>query len=310
MNGHYMARKLPPLNSLRAFEAAARHLSFTKAADELCVTQAAVSHQVKSLEEYLDKALFLRSPRNLQLSEYGQRLLPVLVESFDNMADVIKDLRMEESRGMIKIRMAPSFATKWLSPKLMDFWYQYPEVSLSMYHGNQAVDFAREDIDLAVTYGNGYWPGVESHPIMTLDYFPVASPAYLANRPAIEKYQDMAEYYLLHDADHDPWLAWYEQQGLADIKLKSGYIFDDTNVLIQAAIDGQGFALCSTAFVQDHLDSGALVKVFKESLQTDFAYYVCCPTSHLKRPGVREFRDWMIAQSDFANWEKEDAQVD
>ncbi|MDP6190252.1 MAG: transcriptional regulator GcvA [Gammaproteobacteria bacterium] len=295
-----MSRKLPPLNSLRAFEAAARHLSFTRAADELCVTQAAVSHQVKLLEDHLAKALFVRSPRNLQLTEYGLRLLPVLAESLDNMADVINDLRLEESRGMVKIRLAPSFSAKWLSPKLMDFWHQYPEVSLSMHHGKQEVDFAREDIDLAVTYGRGYWSGVESYPIMKLDYFPVASPEYLASRPPIQTYQQMAEYYLLHDVDHEAWLAWYRQLGFPDIALKSGYIFDDTNVLIQGAIDGQGFALCSSQFVNDHLQSGSLVKVFEQSLETDYAYYVCCPPSHLKRPGVREFRDWMVAQSEIA----------
>ncbi|MCP4791017.1 MAG: transcriptional regulator GcvA [Gammaproteobacteria bacterium] len=293
-----MARKLPPLNSLRAFEAAARHLSFSKAANELCVTQAAISHQVKSLEDYLSLALFIRAPRNLQLTEYGLRMLPVMVESLDNMADVIKDLRLEESRGMVKVRLAPSFSAKWLSPKLMDFWQQYPEVSLSMYHGNQAVDFAREDIDLAVTYGRGYWTGVQALPLMSLDYFPVASPEYLAKRPAIESYADMAKYYLLHDGDHDSWLAWYNQVGLPHIPLKSGYIFDDTNVVIQAALDGQGFALGSTQFIADHLQSGRLVKVFEESLETDYAYYVCCPPSHLKRPGVREFRDWIYAQSE------------
>jgi len=293
-----MARKLPPLNSLRAFEAAARHLSFTKAADELCVTQAAVSHQVKSLEDYLDKALFVRSPRNLQLTEYGLRLLPVLVKSFDNMSDVIKDLRLEESRGMVKVRLAPSFSAKWLSPKLMSFWQQYPEVSLSMYHGNNAVDFAREDIDIAITYGRGYWPGVDAFPIMRLDYFPVASPEFLAKQPPITSYEEMAQYYLLHDVDHDTWLAWYKHVGLPNIPLKSGYIFDDTNVVIQAAIDGQGFALCSSQFVADHFKSGRLVKVFEDSLETDYAYYVCCPPSHLRRPGVREFRDWMIAQSE------------
>jgi LysR family glycine cleavage system transcriptional activator len=296
-----MTRKLPPLNSLRAFEAAARHLSFTRAADELFVTQAAVSHQVKSLEDYLDRPLFVRSPRNLQLTEYGQRLLPVLEESLDNMAEVIKNLRLEESRGMVKIRLAPSFSAKWLSPKLMDFWQLYPEVSLSMYHGNQAVDFAREDIDLAVTYGRGYWPGVDSYPIMQLDYFPVASPAYLASRPPIKSPAQMAEYYLLHDIDHETWVAWYRQVGLPDITLKSGYIFDDTNVLIQGALDGQGFALCSSQFVSDHLQSGRLVKVFDDALETDYAYYVCCPPSHLTRPGVREFRDWMVAQSEITS---------
>ena len=291
-----MSRKLPPLNSLRAFESAARHLSFTKAANELCVTQAAISHQVKILEGYLKQNLFIRLTRELQLTDTGRKLLPVLTASLDSVALSIKEIKTQTSTAQINVRLPPSFASKWLSPRMMDFWRRYPEVSISLQHGTQPVDFANENIDIAITYGRGKWSGVQAFPVMTLDYFPVASPEFLQQSPKVAEPKDMANFYLLHDANYDVWPEWFAQAGEKNISLKSGYIFDDTNVLIQAALDGQGFALCSSAFVDDHIAAGRLVKVFEQSLETDYAYHICYPKNHLQRAGVSEFRNWLLEQ--------------
>jgi len=291
-----MARKLPSLNSLRAFEAAARHLSFTRAAQELFVTQAAVSHQVKGLEDYLGLSLFKRLPRKLVLTSQGVALMPVLGDALDAMAGAVASLKRKQTSTVLNVRLAASFTAKWLSPRLKDFWQLYPHIDLCMFQANAPVDFEREDIDLAVTYGRGDWPGVESSAIMTLDFFPVASPAWLANQGAMTDPAQLLNVTLLHDADSYCWNEWLRQAGVKDINNRRGTTIDDTNVLIQAAIDGQGVALGSTPFVADHLESGRLVKVFDQVLITDYSYYVVCPKKHLQRPDVRAFKEWLLAQ--------------
>jgi LysR family glycine cleavage system transcriptional activator len=291
-----MARKLPPLNSLRAFEAAARHLSFTRAADELFVTQAAISHQVKGLEEYLGHSLFKRLPRNLALTSQGEALMPVLADAFDDMANAVISLKQEKAGSVLNVRLAPSFAAKWLSPRLKEFWRLYPEIDLCLFHAHNAVDFEREDIDLAVTYGRGDWKGVESTPIIKLDFFPVASPTWVANNGPLIKPEQLLDVTLLHDAGPHAWNEWLRQAGVKGINNKRGTTIDDTNVLIQTAIDGQGVALGSTPFVEDHLASGRLVTVFDQVLITDYAYYVVCPKTNLQRPDVKAFKEWLLAQ--------------
>lgn len=159
------------------------------------------------------------------------------------------------------------------------------------------MDFEREEIDLAVTYGRGDWQGVESTPVMTLDFFPVASPAWLANHGALDKPEQLLKVTLLHDADPYCWNEWLREAGVKGINNKRGTTIDDTNVLIQAALDGQGVALGSTPFVEDHLASGRLVKVFDQVLITDYSYYVVCPTAHLKRPEVVAFKEWLLTQA-------------
>lgn len=291
-----MARKLPPLNSLRAFEAAARHLSFTRAAAELFVTQAAISHQVKGLEDYLGHSLFIRLPRNLMLTSQGEALMPVLADAFDDMANAIVSLKQEKVGALLNVRLASSFAAKWLSPRLEEFRGLHPEIDLCLFHAHKPVDFEREDIDLAVTYGLGDWKGLESTVLITLDFFPVASPSWLANNAPLVLPDQLLNVTLLHDASAYAWNEWLRQAGVKGINHKRGTTIDDTNVLIQAAIDGQGVALGSTPFVEDHLASGRLVRLFDQVLITDYAYYVVCPKANLQRAEVRAFKDWLLAQ--------------
>lgn len=293
-----MARKLPPLNSLKAFEAAGRLLSFTRAAEELSVTQAAVSHQVKLIEEYLGISLFDRYPRRLSLTAQGKALLPEVIEAFDRVSTAISTIKQDQGSNMLSVRLAPSFAARWLSPRLKYFWLQYPEIDLSLYHAHPAVDFSRENIDIAVTYGKGDWPDVVAEPLLSLDFFPVCTPAFMNNHKPLSNIENLRYYTLLHDADNECWADWVKLAGLEGITVDKGTMIDDTNVLIQAALDGQGVALGSSTFVQEYLDSGRLIKPFDITLRNDFAYYIVCPHEHLKRPAVKAFKNWLLELAD------------
>jgi LysR family glycine cleavage system transcriptional activator len=290
-----MGRRLPPLNSLKCFEAAGRLLSFTNAARELNVTQAAISHQIKVIEEFLGVALFDRLPRRLVLTEQGKSLLPEVIEAFDRVSLAIGALNLEQYSNMLSVRLGTSFAAKWLSPQLKYFWLQYPEIDLCLYHANAPVDFEREQIDIAVTYGKGDWEGVVADLLLSLDFFPVCSPAFMHNDKPLTDIDNLRYYTLLHDTIDECWHDWIELAQVEGIRADKGTIIDDTNVLIQAAIDGQGIALGSTAFLQDHLDSGRLVKPFDINLVNDFSYFVVCPEAHLQNPAVLAFKEWLLS---------------
>jgi LysR family glycine cleavage system transcriptional activator len=289
-----VGRRLPPLNSLKSFEAAGRLLSFTDAAKELNVTQAAVSHQIKVIEDFLGIALFDRYPRRLALTEQGKTLLPEVIEAFDRVSLAVAAISREQFSNVLSVRLAPSFAAKWLSPRLKYFWLQYPEIDLRLYHTHNAVDFEREEIDIAVTYGKGDWPGVVVEKLLSLDFFPVCSPSFMSNDKPLTDLGNLRYYALLHDADYECWGDWLRLVGIDDIDANRGTVIDDTNVLIQAAIDGQGIAIGSTTFVEDLLESGRLVKPFDVTLVNEFAYYVVYPEAHLKNPAVRAFKEWLL----------------
>ncbi len=290
-----MSRRIPPLNSLKCFEAAGRLLSFTSAAQELNVTQAAISHQIKVIEEFLGVDLFIRYPRRLALTEQGKALLPEVMEAFDKVSSAVRALQRTQSSQAISVRLAPSFAAKWLSPRLKYFWQQYPGIDLQLYHAHPPVDFNRENIDIAVTYGRGDWPGVLAEPLLSLDFFPVCTPAFLDNDKPLTDIRNLKYYTLLHDANYQIWSDWFKLAGLLDVETNRGTIIDDTNVLVQAAVDGQGVALGSTTFVDELLESGRLVKPFDITLKNDSAYHVVCPKSHLEKPAVKVFRDWLLS---------------
>jgi len=293
-----VGRRLPPLNSLKCFEAAGRLLSFTDAARELNVTQAAVSHQIKVIEDFLGVALFDRYPRRLTLTVQGKALLPEVIEAFDRVSFAVAAINREQFSNVLSVRLAPSFAAKWLSPRLKYFWLQYPEIDLRLYHAHPAVDFEREAIDIAVTYGKGDWPGVVSDKLLSLDFFPVCSPAFLNNDKPLTDIENLRYYALLHDANYECWRDWLKFAGIDDVDASHGTIIDDTNVLIQAAIDGQGIALGSTTFVADLLESKRLIKPFDISLVNESAYHVVYPAANLKNPAVRAFRDWLLSLPD------------
>ena len=295
-----MPRRLPPLNSLRSFEAAGRHLSFTRAAQELAVTQAAVSHQVKALEQQLGVHLFKRMPRQLILTMAGETLLPVVSESLDLISSTVTAIRENPGTEKLSVRLAPSFAAKWLSPRLGAFYSEQPNIDLVLNHSNEAVDFCHSDIDLAITYGTGNWPHVVAEPVLSIDFFPVCSPGYIRSDRPLTDMGNLRHYTLLHDATYENWTEWLKLAGLDDIEPRHGTILDDTNVLMQAAIDGQGIALGSTIFVADHLECKRLIRPFDLVLESEYAYCVVCPEAHLQRPAVKAFKEWILSERDRA----------
>jgi LysR family glycine cleavage system transcriptional activator len=291
-----MPRRLPPLNSLRSFEAAGRHLSFTKAAQELAVTQAAVSQQVKALEQQLGVNLFKRLPRQLILTMAGETLLPVVSKSLDQISSTVTAIRDNPGKEKLSVRLAPSFAAKWLSPRLRAFQDENPDIGLVLNHSNKAVDFRHSDIEIAITYGTGDWSDVVAERVLSIDFFPVCSPDYIRSDRPLDDAGELRHYTLLHDATYENWEKWLQLAGADDVDPRHGTILDDTNVLIQAAIDGQGIALGSTIFVADHMQSRRLVRPFDLALENEYAYYIVCPEVHLQRPAVKAFRDWVISE--------------
>ena len=291
-----MRSKLPSLNSLKVFEAVARHLSFTKAAAELYVTQAAASHQIKILEGQLGVALFVRHPRRIQLTNEGKILLPVMSRSLDAIASGVEKITSDTGLGMLRVRLGPSISAKWLSPKLNDFWRHNPDINLSLFHSNEEVDFSREDIDIAITYGDGNWPNVESSHLLSLDLFPVCSPALVNGFGEDFCEADLEHMPLLHDANYHSWSQWVKGAGIVGVNPNRGVIIDDTNVLVQAAIDGQGVAIGSSLVVNEHLRSGRLVRLFDHILRPDESYYIIYPKAHSQRQNVRLFKNWLLSQ--------------
>ncbi len=291
-----MARRLPPLNALRAFEAGARHLSFTKAAEELFVTQAAVSHQVKLLEQDLGVDLFRRMTRKLALTAEGWALLGPVGEALDTLAEAAVALRAGAGDGTLTLSLTPTFGAQWLAPRLGRFWSAHPEIELRLQHSIHLVDFARDEVDAAVRWGGGVWPGVEVVYLMRAGVVPVCSPALCAGPPALNVPDDLRHHTLLHGRDYVEWAQWLAVAGAREVEARRGPIIDDRSVLHQAVLNGQGVALAEENLVGSDLAAGRLVKPFDIDLDDDNAYYLVAPPKAFERPNVQAFRDFLLAE--------------
>ncbi|MBT3787940.1 MAG: transcriptional regulator GcvA [Alphaproteobacteria bacterium] len=289
-----MARRLPPLNALRAFEAAARHLSFTKAADELFVTQAAISHQVKALEAWLGQPLFLRKNRNLYLTEAGQSYAGPLGMAFDEIDTATARLNALDSSGTLTVSVLPSIAAKWLVPRMRGFREQYPDIDVRLSPSTHLTDFSREAVDVVLRYGRGDWFGMKSDLFLTEDIFPVCSPELLKGRYPLNEPADLRHHTLLHDDYFEDWTRWLLAAGVEGVESERGPVYEDSANILQAAIAGEGVALGRSALAADDLAAGRLVRVFNISLPREFAYYVVAPEASADRPKVAAFRHWVI----------------
>jgi LysR family transcriptional regulator, glycine cleavage system transcriptional activator len=296
-----MAVRLPPLNSLRAFEAAARHASFVKAAAELHVTPAAVSHQVKALEDHLGATLFKRLPRGLVLTEQGRACLPDLSKGFAHLVRAVQEAGAPGLRGPLPVSVMPSFAALWLVPRLQSFFDAYPDIELRVHADTRVVDFAREDVDLAVRHGRGDYPGLSCRFLLREEVFPVCAPSLL-NRPhPLRRLDDLRHHTLLHDINVGTerslsWRHWLGDAGVSGVDSERGPKFSDSIMLTEAAVRGQGVALGRTALVADHLASGRLVRPLPLSRVADYAYYVVMPDANTGLPRVRAFVQWLEEQ--------------
>ncbi len=284
------ARPHLPLNALRAFEAAARRLSFTGAATELFVTQAAVSHQVKHLEERLGVTLFRRLPRGLVLTDEGQALLPVLTDSFDRMGHVLERFRGGAVREVLSVGVVGTFAVRWLMPRLPAFHEAHPLVDLRLQTHNNKVDLAGEGLDLAIRFGDGAWHGVEAREILRAPLFPLCTPAIAAKLSGPE---DVASFTMLRSYRQDEWPAWFAAAGLPAPPL-SGTVFDSVTLMVQAALLGAGIAIAPAALFERELENGQLMQPFEIGVDTG-GYWLTWLKARQVSGAMKAFIDWIAA---------------
>lgn len=292
-----MPRRIPPLNALKSFEAAARHLSFTKAAEELFVTQAAVSHQIKTLEEFLGIPLFRRLNRSLLLTDEGQILFPAMSEALDLIMVTTDRLHRYQQTGLLNIATMDSLAANWLVPRLGRFRRANTDIDVRVSTSDQLVDYARDGIELGIRYGRGNWPGMHVTHMMTEELFPVCSPKLLEEGPPLKKPDDLKHYTLLHDDMREDWRMWLMAVGATEVDPTRGPGFKHSNFVYQAAVFGEGVALGRSVLVADEIEQGRLVKVLDFALPANYAYWIVSPQAMADNPKVILFRDWLLAEA-------------
>ncbi len=298
-------RRLPPLNGLRAFEAAARHLSFARAAEELGVTPAAISQQVRALEAHAGVRLFRRRTRSVLLTEAAQAALPAITAGLDRLAEGYTTLRKHEESGLITVSAAPSFASKWLMPRIGAFHAAHPEFELRIDATERVADLQREDVDLAIRYGGGEYEGLDSACLIEEAAFPVCAPALRDGTPPLRAPADLAHHTLLHvhwTMQHESlpnWRMWLRAAGLAHIDAERGPRFSIDSLALQTAIDGHGVALALAPLVEADLAAGRLVAPFgvPAAEARRFRYYMVWPASEGGRRKIAVFRDWVLAEA-------------
>lgn len=289
-----MNRWLPSLNALRAFEAAARHQSFTRAAEELGVSQGAISHHVKMLEAQLGLMLFRRERQGLTITSAGQNYLDLLTQLFDRLAEGTQRLLQREKTGTLTVSMSPNFVTKWLVHRLGRFVAENPTIDLRVNATMAHINFAQEDVDLAVRHGTGNWPDLHVTPLVAEDIFPICSPALLEGANPLSEVPDLRHHTILHDTSRRDWPMWLELAGYPELTPAHSLTFDQTSMVIDAAVAGQGVALARSALAAADLIAGRLVRPFAVRLPAPFAYYVVCPKATATRPKIAAFRDWLL----------------
>lgn len=292
-------KDLPPTATLRAFEVATRHATFTSASEELHVTQSAVSHQLKHLEEIWRLQLFQRG-KSLTLTPAGAALAPIVREFFLNLEATLADLREQKGRVRLKVSTTYSFALKWLLPRLPGLSRQHPEILVTLETTDKAINFSSTEPDVAIRFGNGNYPGLHSEFMFREQIFPVASPDLLARLGTPRKPAELLRYPLLTRAGADlvpKWALWFQQVGVNMSTLKESVRFADTNMTIEAALLGQGVALARSGHVEAEIADGSLVRLFKVPFPSPVAYYFVCPKGIESQPHVVSFRNWLLAES-------------
>jgi LysR family transcriptional regulator, glycine cleavage system transcriptional activator len=299
-----MDNHLPPLSALRAFEAAARHMSFSRAADELHVTPAAISHQVHALEEDLGVRLFHRMNRSIELTTSAQILLPGLSDAFAGIQSAVGRLRTHNDTGTLTVTASPSLAAKWLVLRLHRFQEQHPEVDVRISATDEVVDLTRGDFDIAIRYGCGKYPGLEVELLFTNEVFPACSPRLLTGGPPLRTPEDLSRHTLIHDqaVERDPfvptWAMWLKAAGVKDAPAAAGLTFNSMSLAHDAAIAGQGVVLAYSNIAAADLAAGRIVRLFSLALPDPFAYYIVTAPGTLERPKVQAFRNWLRQEAD------------
>ncbi|MDH3581343.1 MAG: transcriptional regulator GcvA [Hyphomicrobiales bacterium] len=290
----------PPFAALRALEAAARHLNFTRVAEELNVTQSAVSHQIRHLEELWGLKLFDRPPRGLVLTRAGQTLAPVVRQFLDDLEETLGTLQTERKRAPLRVDMLQSFSVKWLVPRLGGFHDEHPEIDVWISTHDELINFATHDADVAIRLGHGEYPGLHSTLLLREYVFPVCSPAFLEEQGPLNEPADLLNSALLlrlGDPAHPNWQDWFAKAGVERSTLIEGPRFPDSNMALQAAMDGQGVALARSAHVGDDLRAERLVRLFDVHYPSSVFYYLVCPVATAEKPHIQAFRKWLLAEA-------------
>lgn len=292
-----MVRQFLPLNGLRAFEASARHLSFTRAAIELCVTQAAVSQQVKVLEKRLGVSLFQRLPRGLKITAEGEALLPTVTSSFDQMATTLDRIEAGQVRELLFLGVVGTFAVGWLLPRLKDFQKQHPFIDIRVSTNNNRVDMAAEGLDFAIRFGQGSWHGTDAFRLFDAPLSPLCTPklAETLKTPA-----DLVEATLLRSYRSDEWSTWFAAAGVTPTaQVNAGIVFDTSLGMMEAALQGLGVALAPPSMFSRHLASGAIIQPFPVTISLG-SYWLTRLQSKPQTSAMQAFSDWMLTHADSA----------
>jgi LysR family glycine cleavage system transcriptional activator len=296
LNGRGRFAQLPPLAAIRVFEAAARHLSFTEAAAELGMTQAAVSYQIKVLEERAGTPLFLRQPRRVALTEAGQKLAPAVSRAFALIGEAYASVR-GGADGVLTVSTLLTFASNWLAQHLGLFQLAHPALAVRVDTSNRVVDFAREDIDVAIRSGGGNWPGMETHMLFRADFTPVLSPKLAASIGGVKEPADLLKLPILDPGDIW-WKQWFEAAGVDADELanRPGTSMGAQAYEANAAIAGQGVAIVTRALFKVELGDGRLIQPFDLVGDDGHAYWLVYPTGRRNVPKIRVFREWILAE--------------
>ena len=299
-------RSIAPLNALRAFEASARHQSFSLAAQELNVTPAAVGQLVRTLEDWLGSPLFVRSTSGrarLVTTEVAEQALPDIRAGLERLAVGLERLRSGSAGGVLTVTVSPAFAAKWLLPRIERFQAAWPETDLRLDTSLKPVDFVAQRIDVGVRYGRGQWPGLAAEKLMDEEVYPVCAPALLATA-TLQAPGDLRGQVLIHDQSVDTstgfasWQAWLRHAGVQGVPTDRGLRINNSAAVLQAAIDGQGVALARSVMAHDDLAAGRLVRLFPQvRLESALAYYVVYRPECIAQPKVAAFRDWLLREA-------------
>ncbi|MET3133517.1 LysR family glycine cleavage system transcriptional activator [Oxalobacteraceae bacterium GrIS 1.11] len=287
-------RRLPNLAALRALEAAVRHENFSRAAEEIHVTHGAVSHQVRALEEELGVQLFARKGKRISATPEGLSFAAIVRKALMEIAVAAEALKASAGQKRLTITAMPSFAARWLAPRLGNFIDLYPDVEVVLQSSGQLVDLERQAVDVGIRFGSGNYPGLTVEKLMDDYYYPAASPRLNGGRLPTSP-QELGQFHLLR-GDDEPWLPWLRAAGSDLAEPSGGIVFHDLAMLLRAAAHGDGIALARHVIVMQEIATGELVRLFDVAAKCPFSYFFVCPPQALLRPEVRAFRDWLFAQ--------------
>jgi LysR family transcriptional regulator, glycine cleavage system transcriptional activator len=289
-------RQLPALNALKAFEAAARHESFSRAADELFVTHGAVSHQIRALEAELGVALFARDGKRVRLTDCGRQYASDVRAGFAAIVEATRRVRSGDRDRRLVVSMLSSFSARWVTPRVGGFIEQHPEIDLELLSTNALTDFARDDVDIAIRFGKGKYPGLHAEKLLDEVFFPACSPTFNGGKlPSAPR--ELATAPLLRSND-ELWRPWFDAAGLTDVpEPKRGVLYEDSSNLLQAAMDGQGIALVRRSLAMHEIVKGRLVRLFNIDGPSPWTYYLVCPLAQIKLKRVLDFRAWLLAET-------------